>query len=184
MIRNYTGIVQWEMNEIAEKMHCDNNFFSFINIEETPKTIEARFEKQGFKREKDYLFRRQFSLAKDYINYYVIIVDEENIEAYTRRFCEGAERFFKNKSRFNKQNVAYLIFFNTAVTAEVLAFIKNLIINQDVMQGLPIRFDTILPIVYDTANKRFVVKSSKNKFSIKLLHIALRKFYRIIERTE
>jgi hypothetical protein len=180
LIKNFTNMVFSEMNETTEKMHNEVDFFSMISINENPQTLEERFIKSGFKLQQGYLHKRQFSFAKDYINYYVAIANEESIMEYFNVFLSSVEDLFQNKSRFHKNNVIYVFFFNRNITNEELVFIKSIIINQDVAQGLPINFDTILPIVYDITNQKYIIKALKNRFSIKLLHIALRKFYKMI----
>jgi hypothetical protein len=183
LIRDFTDMVSSEMNETTEKIHNEVNFFSMINLNENPQTLEARFIKSGFKLQQGYLHKRQFSFAKDYINYYVAIANEESIMEYFDVFLSNVEDLFQNKSRFHKNNVIYLFFFNRNITNEELDFLKSIIINQDVAQGLPFNDDTILPIVYDITNQKYIIKALKNRFSIKLLHIALRKFYKIISHS-
>ena len=118
---------------------------------------------------------------KDYINYFVMIVKEENILEYLNEFIEKTDDLFQNDTRFHKNNVVYMFFVNYDITSEKIDYIKNVIINQDVLQELPINSDTILPIIYDAANHKCIIKTNKNRLSIKLIHIALRNIYKILK---
>jgi len=185
IIKNFTNMISSEMIEISAKMHNEIDFFSIINMNESPQSLEERFIKAGFKVKQGCLHKREFSFAKDYINYYVIITKDENIITYLDGFLKSIdEDLFQSKFRFHKNNIVYVFFFNRNTTIEELDCIKNVIINQEVSQGLPLDFDTVLPIVYDTTNYKYIIKSQKSKFSIKLLNMALRKFYKIIEYTK
>jgi|GEM_PF-5653565 len=183
LLKNFTNMVSSELMDMEAKMRNEADFFSMIGIHETPKSLEERFIKSGFKLKQEYLHKRQFSLAKDYINYYVAIAQEENIIEHFEAFLKKAEDLFQDQSRFHKNNVIYLFFFNRDITQEKLDFLKTVIINQEVIQGLPGSFDTVLPIIYDTANQKYIVRTPRRRFSIALLDMALRKYYKMINST-
>ena len=184
LMRNHTNMVSSEMNEIASKMHNEEDFFSMINLIENPQTLEERFIRSGFKLQHGGLHKREFSFMKDYINFYVIIVNEENIAIYLESFMKNIDDFFQNKTRFRHNKVVYLFFFTRNITQDELGLLKKVIINQDVSQELPLNFDTVLPIVYDMTNNQYIIKTLRRRFSIKLLNIALRKFYKMIDYTK
>jgi hypothetical protein len=141
---------------------------------------------QGFNIKSGYLHKRNIYFLKDYLNYYVSIVEEEPItEEYFDMTIGRLEEMLKNNKKWlNKNNVLYLFFFKRDITDNELDLLKNAIINQDVMQNMPGYFDTILPIVYDTAEQKYMAKAlnRKDRFSIKPIQIALRKFYKIINQ--
>ena len=103
-------------------------------------------------------------------------------EAPISFFKESKISHNKIKLRLKKNNIVYLFFFKGSITDDEMGFLKNVIINQDVMQSLPVTMDTILPIVYDTAKQKYIVKklNKKERFIIRPIHIALRNFYKLI----
>lgn len=180
LLKNYTNMMSSELEEADEKMRDEEDFFSMISIDETPQSLKERFIKSGFKPKQGFLHKWQFSFAKDYLNYYVAIAREKNIIEYFKVFGKEIEGLLNDRSRFHKNNVIYVFFFNCNITPEELDSIKNIMINQEIVQGLPGSFDTILPVVYDTVNQKYIVRTVRHRFSIALIYIALRKFYKMI----
>lgn len=184
LLKNISKIISLEINEYAEQMYNDANFFSKISLIENPETLKKRFIRSGFKKQQGYLHKIQFSFAKDYINYYVAIVKDENIIEYFNEAVNEMDELVQTKLHFKKNNVVYLFFFNSNITPEELNFLQNVIINQEIAQGLSLIYNTVLPIIYDTVNQKYIIKITKSRFSINILHIALRKFYKMIGLAE
>jgi hypothetical protein len=67
------------MVEIAEKMLNEDNYFSMIDMDENPTTLENRFIKLGFHPKQGYLHKKQLSFVKDYLNYYIVILISRHI---------------------------------------------------------------------------------------------------------
>ena len=182
LLINYKNMVTSMLMDLEEKIRSESDFFSIISISETPQTLEDRFIKSGFMPKQEYLHKRQFSLSKDYINYYVAVAQEENITEYFEDFLKKASNLFQDQSRFHKNNVIYLfLFINRDITQEESDYLKTVIINQEVMQRLPENFDTVLPIIYNIANQEYIIRKSRRKFSIALFDKALRKYYKMIK---
>lgn len=182
LLKNFVNLISSEMDEMEETMSGEESFFSMISMGEKPETLKERLIKSGFRTQEDFLYRKQFSLSKDYINFYAVIVEDENIAEYFEFFLKKAECLFQKKSLKRKSNVAYLFFFNRNITCAELDFLKEVIINQDIMHGLPVNIAAILPIVYETENRKYIIRAVKRKdrFSVNLFQIALRRLYMIL----
>lgn len=184
LLKNCQNIVLSELTDMETKIRNEADFFSVIKMPETHQTLEDHFIKMGFQLRQEYLHKWQFSFAKDYINYYVVIAQEENIIEYFEAFLKKAQALFQAQTRLHKNNVVYVFFFNRTVCEEELMFLKTIIINQEVMQGLPGNFDTVLPILYDTTNQQYMIRTPRRRFSIALLDVALRKCYKILHSSK
>lgn len=172
-----------EMEERAKRLESENTFFTTIQVEESIHSLKEKFFKAGFSHGQNYLHKKSFSLAKDYINYYVVIVDNTDIEQYVNAFLEKIDTLIESQKRFKKNNYIYLIFFKDHISDDELLPLKNLIINQDVIQEIPSsRSDTLVPIVYNIENQEFVIRINRKKLSLKPIEMAMKTFGKIVFR--
>ncbi len=179
-------VIVAETDYIREKMQnqSDAEFFSTISLYDTPYTLEERFIQAGFSMEEGYLHKRSPSLAKDYINYYVGIANEENISEYFNKFCEKIEGVIQSATRYQKHNIYYIFFFNRTIAQEERAVLKDIIADQYATRSIGFDFDVYLPIIYDTANQKYITKAVRGRFSYYLLDIAVRVIYKMLQKAE
>jgi len=176
-------MISSEMEELAERMKSETTFFTAIQLEESINSLKEKFYKAGFSQEQNYIHKKSFSFAKDYINYYVIIVENMEIEQYIDFFLEKIDSLIESQKRFEKNNYIYLIFFKNSISDDELIPLKNLIINQTVIQEIPSsRADTLVPIVYNIDNKEFMIRMNHRKLSLKPINIAMKNFCKIVIR--
>jgi len=174
-------IILSEMIENLKIMNNDVNFFSRININENPQSLEKRFLNMGFEIKQGYLYKRQFDFWKKHINTYVIIVNDELITEYFNIALNKIDKLLHDKYLQKEYTIVYLLFFNRNITNDELELFKYAIIKQDLSFGFCYGMHIILPIAYDTATQEYIIRTQKTKFSIILFHIALRRFYAILD---
>jgi hypothetical protein len=172
-----------EIEAEAKSLESEINFFSAINIEESNTSLKEKFLKAGFLKGSNYLHKKSFSFIKgDYINYYVFLVDNAVIEQYVETFLNQIDTLIESRKRFNKNNYIYLIFFNNHSSYNELIPLKNLIISQDVFQGISHShyLDYVIPILYNIDDKEYILRISKRKIIMKPIDIAMKNFCKIV----
>lgn len=183
LIRKAPEIITSEMEEKEASMNAENNFFTAIKFEEDIYSLKEKFLKAGFSEGSNYLHKKIFSVAKDYINYYVVIVDNTDMEQYIDDFLRKIDTLIKSQKHLNKNNYIYMIFFKDHVSYDELIPIKKMIISQDVVHGIPqYLLDTVVPIVYSIENQEYILRINNRKLSLNPIDIAMKKFCKIVFR--
>ncbi len=175
-------IILSELEEQAESMESENIFFTTIKFEESINSLKEKFLKAGFIQGENYLHKKIFSLTKDYINYYVVIVDNTNMTEYMDVFFNNIDTLIESQKRLNKNNYIYLIFFKNNISDNELIPLKFLVINQDVIQGLNYQADTVVPIVYNIGKQEYILRINNRKLSLKPIDIAIKNFCKVVFR--
>ncbi len=178
--KNFISLVISEMYELEDKMLRENNFFVEIESLETQASLKEKFLKRGFTPRGDFLHKKQFSFAKDYINYYLMISEEQNILKFFDRYFDKNIDYFVSNKKFRRNNYIYVVFFHSTLSEPNIDYVKNCIINQDVIQGVARHTDTVIPIIYDTNRGKYIMRKMNHKLSLKPLQIALRNFYKVV----
>lgn len=179
LLKNFSAMMCSALDETAEKMFGEEAFFSEIYAKETAQSLAKKFKNAGFALEGEYLHKRRFSALKDYINYYLITVEEANVEEHFKTFLETCDKSPPDQRRFHKNNVYYMVYFNRTISDEALEMFKICIVNQDIIQDLSNVPYVFLPIVYDTHQGKYIIRPARGRFSINLFQMALREFYKL-----
>lgn len=166
LLKNLSAMMCWALDETAVKMYGEETFFSKDHARETPQSLVKKFKNARFVSKGEYLHKRRFSVSKDYINYYLITVEEPNMEQHFQSFLESYDNSPPDRRRFRKNNVYYMVCFSSVVPDEALEMFKTCIVNQDMMQDLSSVPYVFLPLVYDTRQGKYIIRHMKGRFSI------------------
>lgn len=180
LLKNLPEMMASVLDETAEKMYGEKVFFSEISAKETPRSLVEKFQKAGFVFEGDYLHKRRPSAVKDYINYHVVLAEEVNIEEHFQAFLESYEKSPPDRCPFHKNNVYYMVYFSSTIPDEALKMFKTCIVNEGLMQDISSVPWVFLPIVYDTGQEKYIIRSLKGKHTMNLLQMALKYFYKVV----
>lgn len=179
MQMTYPKLIASEMEEKAADMQAESRFFQKIQFQEDVDSLAKKLVEAGFTERDDYFFKSRFSALQNIVHYYFFILDNVDVREYIDSFLDRMDDLLARRSILRTDKYVCLMFFQDEISEEDLAALKDLIISQDIMQEIPRKsWDTVVPIVYDTGSREYIVRTNNKKQWYKPIYRATKAFCR------
>lgn len=169
-------LLSGEMEDKAAKLAAEKDFFVQIPAEETMIGLESKLRGAGFEKKDGMLHKREFSLAKDYVNFYAILAETEDFSTSIKELMQKLDAFSKTSKSLNRNACCLTVFFADKTNEKEFADLKTLMINQRVLLDMQQHWDNaVIPVIYDKENRCFIFYKPKKR-SVNPLDLAIRSF--------
>lgn len=180
MLIKAPNLIAGEMEDKAAKLEADKDFFVKMPAYETRDSVERKFLNSGFTDQYGMLHKRVFTLAKDFVNYYAILVENNNVEAVYLELSQKLSSLAEMGESIGKNDCYMVVFFVDGTDETVLLNVKNLIISQRMLLSFQQYWVyAVVPIIYDTKNRAYILHKEK-KASINPIDLTIRAFYKFV----
>ena len=215
LFKNFGNLVQGEMMDNIESLMADDGYFAYLDVniaEYSPGLLLEPFKNNGFKVIESkldscqMLHKKEFSILRDFVNYYVVLAEVDNIGPFHDAYIDAFETMVNTR----KNNIVYLIYVldkleeappegqeSTAPALEEAPLeddgqdadylsnwhiLKNINVMEETLNTLPMYRSITVIIAYDRVKNRYVIRDTHGKFANTLFKSGVKKFHKMVEQ--